>query len=231
MPWVILLAGIGLAGNYLGFVKGVSLTSAGHATVISQFGPLLLAIAGIFYFKEHLSRQKMTSIGLATIGFLIFYADQLKASTNLLDFSSGNYWLIFGSLTWAVWGFIQKNLSMKGWHPQLLNMIVFVISSFVLLPFANPEKLIQIDQTTWLLLILLALNTLVSYGSLAIAMNHAPMNQVSLIISCYPILTLIIIQLLDHLQLMSYQPEPLGWLGATGALFVVSGVVLSVKKT
>lgn len=230
LPWVIIWSGLGLAGNYLAYVKGVGMTTASNATVLSQLGPLILALVSVIFLKERLNGLQMLGVATALFGFFLFYKDQISFHSESGDYQVGNLWIIFGSISWVVWGFIHKQLTKKKFHPQQVNMVVFAISALALLPFSQPEALLPLNFVQWCVVVFLALNTLIAYGSLAIAMEKAPVNQVSLIISCYPLVTILLIQLMSHFQWRLIQPEPVSMTGYVGAFFVVAGVVLSVKK-
>ena len=49
-PWQLIVATLALAVNYIGFMLGVKYTSPSNAQVIIQVGPILLALAGIYFF-------------------------------------------------------------------------------------------------------------------------------------------------------------------------------------
>lgn len=230
LPWLILVAGVALAGNYVGFVMAIGQTNASYATVAIQLGPLLLAVLGVLTMRESLSARQKQGLLLALVGFAIFANDQLSQLPATDLFRQGNLWLLFAALTWVLWAWIQRHLTTKGFSAQQLNLAVFAICAILLTPWAAPESLSGLSLGQWSLLLFLALNTLISYGALAWALQLAPVHEVSLIISFYPLVTLVLVRLLDGLQWSSFSPEPLGLIGALGAVIAISGIVRTLRK-
>lgn len=231
LPVWIFVAALGLAANYDAFVRAVGSTNASHSVILIQMGPLLLALIGAWLFKEKFTKRHGLGLLLAALGFWFFAQDQLAKASDPGLFQEGNLWLVWGSLTWVLWALIQKKLSRDGWSPQFLNLVVFSLCALILWPIATPAELTTWSLSEWILIFALGLNTLIGYGALALALEHAPVHEVSVIISFYPLLTLALVQLIDFFQWLPLKPEPLGWVGGLGACFVIAGIVLSVKKS
>lgn len=231
VPLTAIIAGIMLAFNYFGFMKGVEYTGAGNAQIMIQFGPTLLMISGLIYFKEHFSINQVIGILIAVIGFSLFYYDQRKfdiAST----LNSGNLWIIAAAITWAVYASLQKRLIPK-WDPQTLNLIIYSVCAFILVFLCDFQQSLEFTAPQWVLIVFLALNTVVAYGCFAEALKFAPASEVSLIITINPLGTLAILWLGQFLSISWIPLEYLTWVGGLGALCVVFGVgwTLSRKKS
>jgi len=82
-PILGIIAGLAMAGNYLGFTSGVALTSPSNAQILIQISPLLVAIVGVVYFKEHLTLLQKSGFGIAAAGFVFFL---LGSASSLDDF-------------------------------------------------------------------------------------------------------------------------------------------------
>lgn len=221
--WLVIPAGIGLAGNFLGFVFGIGKTGAGHATLLIQLGTLLLSISSLWFFKEKLKPIQKWGILLAFIGFACFHFFQSQSALQngiLSDFKIGDLALATGAITWTLWALLHKKMNLMGFHPQKINTFVFFIASLALLPFAQPLSLLNLDFQQWSLILFLSMNSIIGYGCLAFAMENAPVYQVSLIVALYPLLTLI----------YTKNSEPLPTMGIISALLIVLGVVLSTRK-
>src|SRR5690606_25659913 len=103
----IVIAGLFLAANYFSYMRGLELTTASNAQIMIQLGPLALLFVGVFYFKESMRLYQWIGVGIASVGFLMFYWDQLLISMED-RYSLGNSWIIIGAFTWAVFAAIQK---------------------------------------------------------------------------------------------------------------------------
>ena len=50
-PVLAIIAAIGLAFNYVGYIKGVELTTPSNAQILVQIAPVTLAIVGLIFFN------------------------------------------------------------------------------------------------------------------------------------------------------------------------------------
>lgn len=222
LPKTVFIASLGLAINYLGYAYGVQLTSASNSQVFIQLGPILLLLSSLFIFKDPASPLQLFGIAVSSLGFALFFFDQFhQPNIDMAAYLKGNLWIVIGSITWVFWAFIQKKLS-KEFHPQLLNMLIYAGCALLILPFAKVETFQSLTPSLWGWLIFLGLNTLFGYGAFAVALQKIPAYQVSLITSSNPILTLLLIYLI--------QDGTLSVRGYTGAGLVIAGILLSIKR-
>jgi drug/metabolite transporter (DMT)-like permease len=229
---LIAVAGVCLAGNYFSFMRGLELTSASNAQIMIQNGPLILLLAGIFYFKERPSRSQIAGVVVAVTGFALFFWDQILFSVaHASVFIEGDLWLLFAAVSWALFAILQKGL--KGnWTAQQFNMVIYGVCTLALWPTAHIEEVASWSGPVWLLMIACALNTLIAYGAFAEALRRIPASHVSLILAANPLLTIFLVTALGGFNLSWIQAEPIGWRGMAGAILVVSGVALTVfRKT
>lgn len=229
-PLLGVLGALGLAANFWGFMKGVELTNASNAQIMIQLGPLSLILIGIFYFREIPTRLQLIGFTLAGVGFMFFFWDQIRiALTEKEKFLLGDLWIIFAAITWAFFTTAQKILFQR-YPPQQLNLLVYAVATLALLPTAQLNELFVLDAFQWFIIVLLGLNTLIAYGALAEALKRIPASQTSLIITCNPLLTILIMSYLTYLQVSWIKPEPIEWRGFIGAFLVIGGVILAVQK-
>ncbi len=229
-PVLGIVAGVAVGGNYLGFTTGVALTSPSNTQILIQIAPLLVAIFGVVYFKERLTILQKSGFLLAAAGFLLFYRDQLQ---NLVissrQYTIGNLWIIFGAVVWAVFAVCQKYL-VRFWAPQQTNLLIYLVAAMVFSPLAVFHEFQALTLADWLTLIFLGANTLVAYGTLSEALKLLPANQVSAIIVLNPLITLLVAGVLSFQKLPWLSSESITLLGYAGALLLLAGVGLVVKK-
>jgi drug/metabolite transporter (DMT)-like permease len=229
-PILGILAGIAMAGNYLGFTSGVALTSPSNAQILIQISPLLVTVVGVVYFKERLSLLQKSGFGIAAAGFVLFYWDQLQhLIISSQQYSRGNLWIIFAAITWTFFAVCQK-LLVRIWTPQQTNLLIYLVAALVFSPLAVFHEFQGLRLSDWLTLIFLGANTLIAYGTLGEALKLLPANQVSAIIVLNPLITLILIGILSVRQLPWLASESTTLLGYAGAMLLLSGVGLVVKK-
>lgn len=224
----LMIAALCLSVNYIGFMQGVHFTSPANAQVFIQLGPLLLALAGLFVFKESLSPKQLLGFGLCFFGFAMFFMDRLSFANAQGNYYWGLGWIVLGAVTWAVFASLQKTL-LKTWNISQINIYIYLVSTILFLPLVNWQSLAAASWAVHLLFIFLGLNTLFAYGSLSIALKYLPATQVSPIITMNPLFTLLLINVIEWMNWKFIPPDPIsqfGYLGAIGAMF---GVVLVVN--
>jgi len=226
-----LFAVAGLLLNYWTYLIGVQLTSPSNAQIVIQLGPMLLALYGVAYFKEKLSGIQLFGLLLFLVGFGLFFWDQngKSVSAHMENYKTGVLWIVLAAVLWSIYAFVQKKM-LSSSHPQSLNWFINGFSALVFLPFCNFGAFQQYNGTDWAVLIFLGINTFVAYGSMPEALKRLPANQVSVIITCNPLITIILMQLLKHAGLDWLPHEDLGALSILGAASIVVGAILVVSK-
>ena len=228
-PLLAVAAALLLAVNYRFFFKGIELRGASNAQVLIQTAPLMLALIGVFFFKETLRGLQRAGLVLALAGFALFLKDQLRLGTweeyrwSLLSIG-------VAAVTWALWATLSKVLIQRGERPQALNLFTYGLAGVLFLPFADVAPLARADFGDWCVLVFLGANTLLAYGALGEALRDAPANQVSMIITLNPLITLAVMAVLTSLEVAWIAREPIGALGYGGAALLVGGVLLVVRE-
>ncbi|MFY0654801.1 MAG: DMT family transporter [Cyclobacteriaceae bacterium] len=230
-PPIAILAGTLLAINYVAFITGIEKTTASNGQVFIQIGPLLLAAAGVFVFKEKLSPLQIMGFILATCGFVFFFNEQLS---NVISFEQGNYkfgsFLVIGSaVCWSLYAIIQKTL-VRIHNPQSLNLIIFGMPLILLLPFIDYSVFYALSFNQWLIIAFLGLNTVLAYGGIAEAFRYMEANKVAIIITVNPIITIITMSILAFMEVTFIKPDIITPYGAAGAFLVILGAIFAVGK-
>ncbi len=219
-----------LAINYYFYLMGVHLTTASTAQIVIQFGPLLLALSGLFIFKEEFKKRKIVGLLFFICGFIFFYQEQLSFLENELStFNSGVLYVFAGAVFWAIFAVIQK-IVLKRNDPNKINLIIYAMASIIYLPISDFSFLFNLDLKLSLVLIFLGFNTFIAYGGISLALKKIPANEVSIIISLNPLLTIVLMQVISYFELFNIAPEALGGQGIIGACLLVLGALLVVIK-
>jgi drug/metabolite transporter (DMT)-like permease len=226
--WLLLSVGaLLLIGNYVFYLLGVQHTTPGNAQLIIQLAPLLMALGGIFIFRE--SYRIGQWLGLATIaaGLALFFSDQSAHSLiGARSYALGSGLVIIAAVVWAAYALIQKQLLTRMSSPAIL-LFIYIVASVLLLPFAQPARLFELDARHWWLLGYCALNTLVAYGAFAEALAHWQASRVSTILATTPLLSLAVIAMVHSYSPALIAPERVTAIGYAGAVLVVAGSAMS----
>lgn len=230
MPPLVVVAGLALGFNYIGYMKGVEHAGPATAQILIQSAQVMLVIVGIFIFKEKLNRKQTIGFIVASIGFILFYNESIaNISTDRDTYDLGVAYTLFGAVIWVVYAAIQKKLVAKH-SAQQLNMIIYLVPTLMFVWFADFELLASLSFEMWLLLIFLGLNTLVAYGCLAEAFKYLDAAKVSIIITLNPIITITTLTIMAFLEVTIIETTVISVLGFVGAVLVVFGAILAVAK-
>jgi len=228
-PLYIIIASLGLGINYIAFLYGLKLTTPTTAQVIIQIGPILLGLVGLVVFKETISKRQAYGFIIAGIGLFLFYRENLsKMAANEELFNMGVLWVLVAAMAWVVYASFQKML-VKTYPPQQLNLFLFGLPILLFFPFIKLSGFIGLTLNNWILLVYLGLNTLIAYGSLALAFKYIEANKVSIIITLNPIITFSVMGFLTYFEITWIEPEIISTKGIIAALLVITGAILAVS--
>ena len=143
------------------------------------------------------------------------------------DFHIGSLWVFGAAVAWGFYAILQKEL-VKLINPQELNIIFYGVCFFLFLPLANFKTLSSLEPNQWGIMISLGINTLVAYGLIGEALKRIPANQVGVIITLNPLLTLIFIWAINKMGWNFIQKENLTLAGVLGALLFLAGAILVI---
>ena len=229
--WIIVISSVALAYNYIGFMLGIQYTSPSNAQVAIQFGPILLAISGVVFFHEKISKIQILGFILAILGFLMFYQQHAAAVMPGQEgqYTKGMLITLTGAVAWTIYAALQKKLVLTH-SVGSLNIFIFGLPVLIYLPFVNFSSLAHLSVGYWALLVFLGANTLISYGYLSLALKYLEAGKVSVIIVLNPIITFILMGIFTWMQVSWIPGEHFSVLSITGGLIALGGAVLVIRK-
>ena len=121
-PFLLILAALFLALNYLGFIAGIKYVSPSTSQVFIQVAPVSFALSGIIIFREHVNWRHILGFILVLAGIGLFYSEQLRElSATGEHFTRGMLFVLGGGFSWAVFATLQKSLLTRI-SPNQLNL-------------------------------------------------------------------------------------------------------------
>jgi len=224
-PFLLILTALFLALNYLGFIAGIKYVSPSSSQVFIQIAPVSFALSGIIIFREHVNWRHILGFILVLAGIGLFYSEQLRELTATGEhFTRGMLLVLGGGLSWAVFATLQKSLLTRI-SPNQLNLFIYGACALALAPLVKFVQLEGMPAAHWYLLIYLGLNTVVAYGSLAMAIKLTEATRVSVIITLNPIITFVTMAILTKMEVSWMDPETFSLLSLFGALMVLGGAI------
>jgi drug/metabolite transporter (DMT)-like permease len=228
---LIITATLFLGLNYLLFLQGLLLTSPTTAEVVIQLAPLLFSMGALVIFKERYSLPQWLGLGVLSLGFALYFHEQLKpVVTAPNNYLLGNALLVVGAAFWAIYALAQKQLLHK-LPSTTIMLVIYGGCGLLFTPLAQPQLLLNLSPLHWGMLLFCGLNTLLAYGAFAEALDHWEASRVSAITALTPLVTLVSVWAVSVLTPTLIAPEYLSLLGILGALLVVAGsVVIAIGK-
>ena len=224
---LVVLAVLGLVGNYILYLVGLRMLSPGTTQLLIQIGPILLLISSIFLFKERFSLGQGIGLAILLIGFGLFFNQRLvELLTSLGDYTLGVLIVIMASVVWTFYGLSQKQL-LTVWNSLQVMMVIYLFCALLITPWAHPAQALQLSPLQGWLLLACCLNTLVAYGAFAEALAHWEASRVSATLALTPLITLASVAIAAWLWPTYVQAEEINALGYGGALLVVLGSALT----
>ena len=120
---ILFLAGFLITINWSTYIYGVNSGQTIGANMGYYITPLLVSVAGLLFFKERLTKYKLTAIILALVGVLsmIVYFGSLPAITLTI------------AMSFAIYAVLKKYLKMKAIIALFYETLVFAIIAIVYL--------------------------------------------------------------------------------------------------
>jgi|SRR5882672_863368 len=151
LAWLMLSSLLGVVVNQLLFVKGLSLTTAINATLLTTTIPVFTLAVSIALGYDRLSLRHILGIALAAAG-VIYLVDPLRANFSAQT-TLGNILIIINSLSFGAYIAVSRDLFRRY---GALNVItwIFLIGAVITLPVAgyswSKDGLGNISPGVWL---------------------------------------------------------------------------------
>ena len=143
MPRFVLCALTGVVINQLFFIKGVSLTTSIHSSLLSLATPIFITIIAACLLSERFTLLKFAGLVLGIGGavILILMKDSTHQGTDLL---LGDIMVLINAVSYAFYLVLVRPLMKKYSGIQVLRWI-FTLGALVILPFGMQ----QFVNTNW----------------------------------------------------------------------------------
>jgi len=222
---ILLLASVGLAGNFVLYNSALEYLNPPVVQVIIQLAPVMLLLGSVWLFKEKLGLHQIIGVAGLMLGLFLFFNERLvELFSSFTCYTLGVMLAVLAALVWVVYGLAQKLMLKHYSSPQILLMI-YVICALMLTPLASPEQIFSMDSRQLGMLMFCCINTLVGYGAFAEALARWQASQVSAVITLAPLFTILFVDLASLIWPQYFAAASLNTLGYVGAIVVVSGAM------
>ena len=221
--WLLLVAVLGLIGNYTLYLAGLKVLSPGTTQLVIQVAPILFLIGSVWLFRERFSMGQGIGLLVLLIGFGLFFNQRLhELLTSLGTYTIGVLTVLLAAFVWTFYGLAQKQLLTR-WNSMQVMMVIYLACAALLTPWSHPAQLFQLNALQAWLLLACCLNTLVAYGAFAEALAHWEGSRVSATLAITPLVTFGSVALAAQWWPEHVHPEDVNGLAYIGAVLVVLG--------
>jgi drug/metabolite transporter (DMT)-like permease len=182
---------MGVVGNQLLYVKGLSLTTVINATLLSTTIPVFTLFVSILFRYDSWSLKRLAGILLAAAG-VVYLVNPMQAQLGGTQNTVGNLLLVSNSLLYAAYIVISKRLFERY---GALNVItwIFLLGSLITVPLGvyalRNENLASIGWMVWVTVVfIIALPTVGAYYLNAWALTKVSPSTVAIYIYLQPLI-------------------------------------------
>jgi len=224
---LVLVASVGLAGNYLGWISGLRYVSPATAGLVIQLSPLFLALAAALIFRERIGRMQAAGFVLLLAGLVVYFRDQVGLLvTDPHLYGLGVLMIGLSGASWVLYGLAQKQLLRDFASPQTV-MMIYTGAALLLLPGAKIGAVGELDPLRLSMLALVTLNTLIAYGCLSEGLRHAEASRIGAVLPLQSLFTFVFMHFMTLFWPGLVAPEQLSPTTLAGAAAVTIGAAMA----
>jgi len=194
----------GIAINQMFFIKGLTYTSAIHASLLILLTPILITVFAFTVLKEKVTIIKAMGLALGIGGavLLILSKEQSSSATNYL---LGDLLIVINAISYTIYFIIVKPL-MAEYPPLHVVRWVFTFGLFMILPFGwNEFVSIPWEKFEWShylsILFIVVPGTFLAYFFNIYGIQHLGAGTTGSYIYTQPVFAALIAVILFHEQL------------------------------
>jgi drug/metabolite transporter (DMT)-like permease len=193
-PLLVVSSALGLILNQWLFVKGLSITTAINATLLSTSIPISTLVIGMFLGTDRTTWRRMLGIALAAAGVLYLIGpgrSDFSAATRV-----GDLLIVANSLCYGAYIAVSKDLVRK-YNALTVITWIFIIGSVATIPPGLISlSQIQLSNVSWKVWIevayIIVLPTAITYYLNAWALARVPPSTVAVYIYLQPLIAFVV---------------------------------------
>lgn len=215
----------GVAINQMLFIKGLTMTSTVHASLLMLTTPLLITVFALWVLKERLTKEKALGLLLGVGGAVLLVTTRAGGEENK-DYLLGDLLIFINAISYSLYFILVKPL-MASYSPLHVIRWIFTIGFFLILPFGWQEaSATEFGSFAWqdwgALAAVIVTGTFLAYFFNGYGISKLGASITGAYIYTQPIFAVIIATILLD--------ESLSWQKVIAACLIFSGVYLVSSK-
>jgi drug/metabolite transporter (DMT)-like permease len=223
-PLLIISSILGLVLNQIMFTKGLSLTTAINATLLSTTIPVFTLLVGVILRTDRATLRRLLGIGFAAGGVLYLIGPGRAGFSS--DTRAGDLLIVANSLSYGAYIAVSMNL-VRRYNSLTVIAWIFVVGCVITIPAAvislGTISLSSISWQVWLeILYIVLLPTAGAYYLNAWALARVPPSTVAVYIYLQPLIAFVMAPLILG--------EPLSSRAIIASLLIFCGVLVVTRR-
>ncbi|PLR89154.1 DMT family transporter [Bacillus sp. T33-2] len=227
--WIVLLLSVtGIAGYNTIIYFSLHYTTSINASIVNSTTPLFIAVLSFLMLKERLSFVQVTGIALSVIGIVFILSKGSMTTLASFSFNTGDLFVLVAVIFWSIYSIITKKYStiLPPFTTLYTTSFIGVIILFPLslLEIRQPGVSVIFNPASFLILGYVGLfASIVAFLSWNTGMAKIGAAKSGIFINLLPVFAALFATV--------FTKETLMWYQITGGFIVISGVILSSKKS
>jgi drug/metabolite transporter (DMT)-like permease len=222
-PALVGLGVLGVIGNQLLFIVGLSMTTVAHGSVIAALAPLFVLLGATAIGLERITPRKLGGMLVAAGGIAVLQLGRRESSGSTF---AGDLIMIASQVVFAAFTVFGKRV-VGTFGTITVNAFAFMSGALLVLPFTiwsmSRLDLARVSSSAWLGILYMALfPSIAGYLIYSWALRYMPASQVSSVSYLQPVLATL-------LAVVFLREQP-GAAFAGGAALVLGGVYVTERR-
>ncbi len=186
LPSLLAVGLLGLVGNQVVFVIGISKTSVAHAGIITALSPVLVLLGSAVMGRERITRLRMAGLITAACGVVVL---QFSRGSSGEATRTGDAIMLLSVLLFAGFNLLGKPIAERVGSLRM-NAITYAAAGLLALPVAlwTMNRGAHASLLTWMGVVYMAVGSSVGgYLIYAHALRHLPASRVSVVLYLQPL--------------------------------------------
>lgn len=171
---------------------GLNKTSAVDASLISITSPVFVALGGVFFLKECITRKELFGLTIAISGtVLTIFQPLLESNSTFSGNLKGNFIVFLGTLVWVIFILLAKKY--RHLDPFLLSSFSFFVGLVCFLPFALPSLttgyLLLTTNVIWSVLFMGIFSSIIAYSAHLYGLSKIEASEAEIFTYLQPLFT------------------------------------------